>query len=132
MDGDIMTGTTGKSPIILVIDDDFANRKVLEMVLKRSGYSPILAEDGEDGLRQAKEAVPDLILLDLFMPGEDGFEVLTQFKQDLMLRKVPVVIFTVLVREESEQKALELGAAAYVTKPFDVDEVVTCIRCILS
>jgi DNA-binding response OmpR family regulator len=132
MDGDIMTGITGKSPIILVIDDDFANRKVLEMVLKRSGYYPMLAEDGEDGLRQAREAIPDLILLDLFMPGEDGFEVLTRFKQDLVLKNVPVVIFTVLVREESEQKALELGAAAYVTKPFDVDEVVTCIRCILS
>jgi len=132
MDGDIMTGTPGKSPIILVIDDDFANRKVLEMVLKRSGYCPMLAEDGEEGLRQAKKDIPDLILLDLFMPGEDGFEVLTRFKQDFVLRKVPVVIFTVLVREESEQKALELGAAAYVTKPFDVDEVVTCIRCILS
>ncbi len=127
-----MTGTTGRSPIILVIDDDFANRKVLEMVLRRSGYCPMLAEDGEEGLQKVKEIVPDLILLDLFMPGEDGFEVLARFKDDPVLRNVPVVIFTVLVREESEQKALELGATAYVTKPFDVDEVVTCIRCILS
>ena len=117
--------------MILVIDDDFANRKVLEMVLKRSGYRPMLAGDGEEGLLRAREARPDLILLDLFMPGEDGFEVLTRFKEDVLLCDVPVVIFTVLVREESEQKALELGATAYVTKPFDVDEVITCISRIL-
>ncbi len=126
-----MTEQAGRSPIILVIDDDFANRKVLEMVLKRSGCRPMLAEDGAEGLRRALETVPDLILLDLFMPGEDGFEVLARFKEDAALKNVPVVIFTVLVREESEQKALELGAAAYVTKPFDVDEVITCIRRIL-
>ena len=126
-----MTGTVERFQAILVIDDDFANRKVLEMVLRRSGYHPMLAGDGAEGLRQARENLPDLILLDLFMPGEDGFEVLAQFKEDVVLRAVPVVIFTVLVREESEQKALELGAAAYVTKPFDVDEVITCIRRIL-
>lgn len=126
-----MTEQAERSPIILVIDDDFANRKVLEMVLKRSGCRPMLAEDGAEGLRRALETVPDLILLDLFMPGEDGFEVLARFKEDAALKNVPVVIFTVLVREESEQKALELGAAAYVTKPFDVDEVITCIRRIL-
>jgi CheY-like chemotaxis protein len=130
-DGDIMTGKADKPPVILVIDDDFANRKVLEMVLKRSGYRPMLAGDGEEGLLRAREARPDLILLDLFMPGEDGFEVLTRFKEDVLLCDVPVVIFTVLVREESEQKALELGATAYVTKPFDVDEVITCISRIL-
>ena len=126
-----MTGKADKPPVILVIDDDFANRKVLEMVLKRSGYRPMLAGDGEEGLLRAQEARPDLILLDLFMPGEDGFEVLTRFKEDVLLCDVPVVIFTVLVREESEQKALELGATAYVTKPFDVDEVITCISRIL-
>jgi CheY-like chemotaxis protein len=91
-----------------------------------------LAEDGQDGLRQAKEVQPDLILLDFFMPGEDGFEVLTQLKADAALKDIPVVIFTVLVREESERKALELGAAAYVTKPFDIDEVITCIQRILQ
>ena len=116
---------------ILVIDDDFANRKVLQMVLKRSGYIPVLAEDGSTGMRLAKERLPDLILLDFFMPGEDGFDVLRQLKADAELRDIPVVIFTVLVREESERKALDLGAAAYVTKPFDIDEVVQCIRRIL-
>ena len=116
---------------ILVIDDDFASRKVLQMVLKRSGYVPVLAEDGSTGLLRAKEVQPDLILLDFFMPGEDGFEVLTQLKTDLALREIPVIIFTVLVREESERRALELGAAAYVTKPFDVNEVITCIQRIL-
>lgn len=126
-----MTGKAERSPVILVIDDDFANRKVLEMVLKRSGYRPMLAGDGEEGLLRARETRPDLILLDLFMPGEDGFEVLTRFKEDAVLNNVPVVIFTVLVREESELRALELGATAYVTKPFDVDEVITCISRIL-
>jgi CheY-like chemotaxis protein len=121
----------GRPQTILVIDDDFANRQVLQLVLKRNGYAAVLAEDGGEGLRKAKETLPDLILLDFFMPGEDGFEVLAQLKADPALRNIPVVIFTVLVREESERKALEMGAAAYVTKPFDIDEVITCIRRIL-
>jgi CheY-like chemotaxis protein len=121
----------GRPQTILVIDDDFANRQVLQLVLKRNGYAAVLAEDGGEGLRKAKETQPDLILLDFFMPGEDGFEVLAQLKADPALRNIPVVIFTVLVREESERKALEMGAAAYVTKPFDIDEVITCIRRIL-
>jgi CheY-like chemotaxis protein len=127
-----MTDTATPSATILVIDDDFANRKVLQIVLKRSGYTAILAENGSIGLEQAKAVHPDLILLDFFMPGEDGFDVLQQLKADPELQDIPVVIFTVLVREESERKALELGATAYITKPFDVDEVITHIRRILS
>lgn len=126
-----MTDTTQKSRTILVIDDDSANRLVLQMVLKRSGYTPVLAEDGSTGLSKARETRPDLILLDFFMPGEDGFDVLARLKDEDGLRDIPVIIFTILVREESERKALEMGAAAYVTKPFDVDEVVACIRRIL-
>jgi CheY-like chemotaxis protein len=121
----------GRPQKILVIDDDFANRRVLQIVLKRNGYEAVLAGDGCEGLRLASETQPDLVLLDFFMPGEDGFEVLAQLKADPALRDIPVVIFTVLVREESERKALEMGAAAYVTKPFDIDEVITCIRRIL-
>lgn len=126
-----MTELTERSPKILVIDDDFASRRVLQLVLTRNGYAASLAEDGPEGLRLAKAVRPDLILLDFFMPGEDGFEVLAQLKADPALRDVPVIIFTVLVREESERQALAMGAAAYVTKPFDVDEVITCIRRIL-
>lgn len=128
-DGDSMA--EGRPQTILVIDDDFANRRVLQLLLKRNGYVAVLAGDGCAGLRLAREMPPDLILLDFFMPGEDGFEVLAQLKADPALRDIPVVIFTVLVREESERQALELGAAAYVTKPFDIDEVITCIRRIL-
>ncbi|WP_417914030.1 response regulator [Candidatus Electronema sp. JM] len=128
-DGDSMA--EGRPQTILVIDDDFANRRVLQLLLKRNGYVAVLAGDGCAGLRLARETQPDLVLLDFFMPGEDGFEVLAQFKADSALRDIPVVIFTVLVREESERQALELGAAAYVTKPFDIDEVITCIRRIL-
>ena len=128
-DGDSMA--EGRPQTILVIDDDFANRRVLQLLLKRNGYVAVLAGDGCAGLRLARETQPDLVLLDFFMPGEDGFEVLAQLKADPALRDIPVVIFTVLVREESERQALELGAAAYVTKPFDIDEVITCIRRIL-
>jgi CheY-like chemotaxis protein len=125
-----MTELNARSPKILVIDDDFANRRVLQLVLTRNGYTASLAGDGCEGLRMAKAVRPDLILLDFFMPGEDGFEVLAQLKADPELRGIPVVIFTVLVREESERQALKMGAA-YVTKPFDISEVITCIRRIL-
>lgn len=119
-------------PVILVIDDDDVNRQVANMVLKRGGFQPVLAEDGKTGLELARTESPDLILLDIFMPDEDGFEILKNIKQEPHVKEIPVVIFTILEKPESRKKALDLGASDYITKPFDMKEIVLHIRKILD
>lgn len=113
---------------ILVIDDDEANRQVLEILLRRENIRAIPAPDGKSGLELARSRQPDLILLDVFMPEEDGFEILEQLKQEPATAKIPVVIFTILEQEQSRKKAVAMGACDYITKPFDMKEIVLRIR----
>jgi DNA-binding response OmpR family regulator len=113
---------------VLVIDDDDANRKVLEILLRRENIRAILAQDGKTGLELARSEQPDLIILDVFMPEEDGFEILEQLKQEILTTKIPVIIFTILEREQSRKKAMNMGACDYITKPFDMKDIVVRIR----
>lgn len=113
----------GKQSLVMLIDDDEANRQILERLLIKESVVPLMAADGKSGLEMAREHLPDLVLLDVFMPGEDGFSVLEQFQKDPLLKKIPVIIFTLLEREESRKKALEMGAKDYITKPFDMRDV---------
>lgn len=113
---------------VLVIDDDEANRRVLAKLLLDVSIQPVLAGDGKTGLELARRCPPDLILLDLFMPGEDGFDVLDQIQQDPKLKSIPVIICSILEREESRQKALYLGARDYCVKPFNMDHIIDCIK----
>jgi DNA-binding response OmpR family regulator len=119
-------------PVVLVIDDDEANRKLLHVLLRRENIQAVTAESGARGLREARRNVPDLILLDVFLPGEDGFQILERFKSDPVTAGVPVVMFTVLGREKSRRRAMEMGACAYVTKPFDMSRTVALILELLS
>ncbi|MBF0102149.1 MAG: response regulator [Desulfobacterales bacterium] len=123
-----MSYDTHKKYRILIIDDDEANRKVMEMLLVRENFEPILAPNGRIGLELAHSQKPAIIVLDVFMPRENGFDLLKQFKADHELNHIPVLLFTILDREESRQKAMELGACAYITKPFDMKEVVSHIK----
>ena len=119
-------------PVVLVIDDDAANRQLLTVLLRREGIAAICTETGAEGLARARTQLPDLILLDVFLPGEDGFELLAEIKADPDLDRVPVVMFTILGQENGRQRALELGACAYVVKPFDMNLTVTLIRRLLT
>lgn len=127
-----MTETAGERPVVLVIDDDEANRILLNVLLRREGIRPCICESGVEGLKKAREEAPDLILLDVFLPGEDGFEILGRIKSDPKTADVPVVMFTVLGRERSRRQALEMGACDYVTKPFDMNHTVGLIRALLT
>lgn len=134
---DLVPRTLGrKQPMaektVLVIDDDDVNRQVLEILLRRENIRAMLAQDGKTGLELACSEPPDLILLDVFMPEEDGFEILAQLKQEPATAKIPVVIFTILEREQSRKKALNMGACDYITKPFDMKEIVIRIREIIG
>lgn len=108
---------------ILIVDDSAANIKVLSSILRQE-YRILAAKSGEEALECIeKSGMPDLILLDIVMPGMDGYEVCRRLKEDSKTADVPVVFITAKSDEAERQKGLGLGAAAYVTKPFDVETV---------
>jgi diguanylate cyclase (GGDEF)-like protein len=102
---------------ILIIDDAKENIIVLSRLLKSQG-NIMFAQSGEEGLRLALQSAPDLILLDISMPGMDGFEVLMQLKQAQATLDIPVIFITGIPDSDTEEKGLTLGAVDYITKPF--------------
>ncbi|MFM7017928.1 response regulator [Flavobacterium sp.] len=110
---------------ILVIDDEVQIRKLLEISLEANGYKVIFAENGKEGIAQAASHQPDLILLDLGLPDQDGQEVLIKLRE---WYNNPVVIVTVKSAEEEIVKALDNGANDYLTKPFRTQELLARIR----
>ena len=114
---------------ILFIEDESALQKAFGDVLKQKGYKMISALDGEIGLRLARTAKPDLIILDVILPRLYGFEVLKKLKQDPDTEKIPVIVLTNLERIEDVQKAIELGATTYLVKTnYNIDEIIEKIK----
>lgn len=102
---------------VLIVDDEKHNRSLLTELLGED-YRLILAKNGEQALERAREHRPDLILLDVLMPGMDGYAVLRQLKHDDATRDIPVIFITALDSTIDEEKGLELGAVDYIAKPF--------------
>ncbi len=115
---------------ILIVDDDLTIRKVMEDLLNNQGYSIVLAADGVEGLAQAAEHKPDLILLDVNMPNMNGFEVCERLRADPALAEVPVIMVTSLDDRASRLKGIEAGADDFITKPFDRVELRSRVRTI--
>jgi adenylate cyclase len=103
---------------LLVVDDDESNRDMLSRRLQRDGYTVQMAANGVEALRLLRASPFDLLLLDLIMPGLDGYQVLLRMKQDPALRGVPVIMLSALDQEEGIARCLEAGAEDYVAKPF--------------
>ncbi len=101
---------------ILVAEDDRFLRKAAEMALKRHGYAVLTAADGEEALRAAQSALPDLILLDLIMPKLNGFDVLQALKKEPPTAHIPVIILSSLGQDRDVQQAMDAGATAYFIK----------------
>lgn len=110
-------------PTILIIDDDPNNLAILAGCLEDSTFTILVAEDGESGLERADYARPDLILLDVMMPGIDGFETCRRLKAAAGTKDIPVIFMTALSETEYKVKGFESGAVDYVTKPYQRDEV---------
>jgi two-component system KDP operon response regulator KdpE len=117
-----------KNQRILVVDDEPETVKYVSANLKARGFDVVTASDGTEGLKQAEEQVVDLILLDLNMPGPDGFEVCRRIRDS---SDVPIIILSARGREQDKVKALDLGADDYMTKPFGVDELMARVRAAL-
>ncbi|MCB9161709.1 MAG: response regulator [Caldilineaceae bacterium] len=104
---------------ILVVDDNRMNRITLSSSLKLQGHTVALAEDGEEALTMTRATPYDAVLLDIIMPGKDGYTVLQEMKQDAELREIPVIVISALDEIESAVRCIELGAEDYLPKPFD-------------
>ena len=115
-------------PKILVIDDELNLQKLVKVNLAARGYQVLVAADGEEGLKLAQLEYPDLILLDLMMPGMSGWDVLMALKTNRKLQKTPVIIMTASARKDEEDKARSMGAVGYLVKPFGVDELVRQVK----
>jgi len=117
---------------ILVVDDQDANRQMVRYVLEPLGYDVEEAADGEEAMESVARRVPDLVLCDVVMPRRDGYSVCKALKEDPKTRLVPIVMLTSLDQLPDKVKAVELGADDYLTKPFNVVELTTRVRSLLS
>jgi CheY-like chemotaxis protein len=119
-------------PTILCVDNDFNNRTLLEAVLTPRGYRTILADCGQDALEKAAAQLPDLILLDIMMPGMSGIEVLKKLRANEKTKAIPVVMITALSQDEDKARALEAGCDGFITKPFDRRELIARVEVFLK
>ncbi len=116
-----------EEPTVLVIDDLPQNTRLLEAILIPKGYQVVTAASGEEGLQALQENQPDLVLLDILMPGMDGYEVCRRIREDPATAFLPVVMITASGDQE-KRRALETGADDFVTKPFDQTELLARVR----
>jgi DNA-binding response OmpR family regulator len=117
---------------ILIIEDDADIALSIKYSMERDGaFSVTVAADGESGLADADRDLPDLVLLDLSLPGVDGIEVCRQLRRSERTRGVPVIMLTARAEERDKIKGLDLGADDYITKPFSIKEVMARVRSVL-
>lgn len=113
---------------ILIADEEIVNRKLLANILKKENCELIEAGDGDEAIELALQELPDLILLDIMMPGKDGYEVCHELKRDSRSADIPIIFFSARGETEDKIKGLELGGVDYVTKPFDKREVLARVK----
>lgn len=118
-------------PTILVVDDDAGHRVLAREMLERAGFKVDVADNGMDAIETVARAKPDLMILDVLMPGLDGFGVCTQLRQDPNFRDLPVLMATGLEDVDSIEQAFEAGATNFVTKPINWTLLVYQVRYIL-
>ncbi len=117
-----------ESAVIFIIDDQPANLRVITNLLRSSGFKVLVAKDGESGIKKIEKVLPDLILLDILMPGIDGFETCKRLKTSPQTKHIPVIFMTALSDNESKIKGLQMGAVDYLTKPFEQEEILARIK----
>lgn len=121
-----------KQATILVVDDDEFNLKLLKKMLAIEGHAVRIAASGEEALASVAEQLPDLVLLDVMMPGIDGFEVARRLKAGSRTRSIPIIMITALEDDESRLKGLEAGAEEFLTKPVNRAELQMRVKSLLK
>ena len=118
-------------PRVLIVEDEPHIVIALEFLLEREGYEVVSAADGDQALALVTRWRPDVILLDIMLPRRNGYEVCRAVKADAGLRSIPLIMLSAKGQEVEVLKGLDLGAAAYVTKPFGNAEILESIRAVL-
>ena len=120
---------------ILIVEDEDALIRILDFMLRARGYGVIAARDGTEALRLAMQEHPDLIVLDVMLPGMDGIEVCRRLKADPEHREIPIILLTAKAQSEDRRRGMEAGADLFLTKPYDrsvllssVDRLVTASK----
>jgi two-component system phosphate regulon response regulator PhoB len=119
-------------PILLVADDDEDILTLVQLRLSRSGYEVVVARDGEEALRLAREKQPDLVVLDWMMPKASGLEVLRAIRAGAETAEIPVILLTARASDANIAEGLAAGADDYIAKPFSPQELATRIQGILA
>ncbi len=117
---------------VLVVDDEPNIVLSLEFLMQEAGFEVTTAKDGETALESVAAAPPDLVLLDISLPGIGGFDVLERLRADPDLARLPIIMLTAHGREVEREKGLALGADDYVTKPFSTRELVERVKALLG
>lgn len=118
-------------PRVLLVEDNEMNRDMLSRRLTRRGFDIVVAEDGIEGVRQASEAQPDLILLDMSLPGLDGWEVARRLKADAATRAIPIIALTAHAMAGDRERALQAGCDDYDTKPVELPRLLDKMAALL-
>lgn len=119
---------SGKQATTLIVEDNPLTLQALIEYLQKLHHHTLVARNGEEALRQVRQSKPALIILDIMLPGIDGFEVCSRLKADPQTCEIPVIFLTALTDTESKVKAYETGGVDYITKPFDFQEVATRVN----
>lgn len=117
---------------VLVVDDEPNIVLSLEFLMQQAGFEVTTALDGESALTLVNENPPDLVLLDISLPGISGFEVLEQLRNQPIFKRLPIVMLTAHGREVEREKGLALGADDYITKPFSTRQLVEKVQALLN
>lgn len=120
------------SNTILIVDDSPTEIHVMKGILSKHGYNILVAENGEAGVEEAKNSRPDLILMDVVMPGLNGFQATRQLNRDPDTADIPVILVTTKDQETDRAWGLRQGAREYVVKPVSADELLNKIRSLLG
>jgi len=113
---------------ILIVDDDAFIRRPLEFILREEGYQAVTAADTDEGLRAIEACLPDLIFLDVMMPGKDGLTWCGELKSDPRYARIPIVLLSARGQERDRERALALGASDFMTKPYSPQELKRRVR----
>ena len=116
------------APRVLVVDDSEVIRELISVNLELEGFEVLTAEDGQDALDRIEQIQPDLVTLDVVMPRMDGFETAARLRANLATRHIPVVMVSAAAQEGDLQRGREIGVNAYITKPFQPEELVQVVR----
>jgi len=117
---------------ILVVDDEEDILNILRFRLEANNYEVLVASDGQEGLNKARSEKPDLMILDLMLPKLDGYKVCRMLKFDEAYKSMPIIIFTARAQKKDEELSMEMGADAYISKPFEPEILLSRMKELLS